>query len=116
MRIIYVHENWSGDNPILIGRLYADPVRNGEKISFEYDQKYLNNCKNMYFLDPDLKFYEGRQYPIGKSIFGMLADTSPDRWGRVLMKRRERVYAEKENRKPKLLMKCTPILGHTNKV
>lgn len=36
-------------------------------------------------LDPELKPYSGRQYPIGKNIFGLFADASPDRWGRVLM-------------------------------
>lgn len=39
--------------------------------------------------------YSGRQYPTGKNIFGLFADTSPDRWGRVLMNKRERILAER---------------------
>jgi serine/threonine-protein kinase HipA len=40
-------------------------------------------------LDPRLGPFEGRQHPPqGHSIFGVFADSSPDRWGRVLMRRR----------------------------
>ena len=57
-----------------------------------------------YFLDPDLALYRGRQYvPMDKQIFGVFADSCPDRWGRTLMKRREAIQARKENRKPKTL-------------
>lgn len=51
-------------------------------------------------LDPDLLPYPGRQYPSSKNIFGIFSDASPDRWGRVLMNKRERIQSEKENRKP----------------
>lgn len=32
-------------------------------------------------------------------MFGMLADASPDRWGRILMNKRERITADKEKTK-----------------
>ena len=63
------------------------------------------------YLDPELMPYAGRQYPSGKSIFGLLADSSPDRWGRVLMNKRERILAEKEGRKPAKLYDSDYLLG-----
>lgn len=33
-------------------------------------------------------------------MFGVFSDASPDRWERTLMNRRERLIANKENRKP----------------
>lgn len=55
--------------------------------------------------------YSGRQYPTGKNIFGLFADASPDRWGRVLMNKRERILAEKEGRKPSKLYDSDYLLG-----
>lgn len=56
--------------------------------------------------------YEGRQYvPIEKGLFGLFSDSCPDRWGRVLMKRREAVLARKENRKPEKLTESDFLLG-----
>lgn len=54
-------------------------------------------------LDPEIQPFVGRQFPNGKSIFGLFADASPDRWGRVLMNKRERLLAEREGRKPRKL-------------
>ena len=62
-------------------------------------------------LDPDLSLYKGRQYPINKNTFGIFADSSPDRWGRVLMQRREKFLADKEGRKPRKLLDSDYLLG-----
>ena len=110
MKTIYVYENWLSDTPSLIGRLYVDSVRGGESYSFEYDGSWLSNPAAV-MLDPDLNLYGGRQYPIGKDKFGLFADSSPDRWGRVLMKRRERILADKEERKPRALTESDYLLG-----
>lgn len=110
MKTIYVYENWLSDTPSLIGRLYVDSVRGGESYSFEYDGAWLSNPAAV-MLDPDLNLYGGRQYPIGKDKFGLFADSSPDRWGRVLMKRRERILADKEERKPRALTDIDYLLG-----
>lgn len=56
--------------------------------------------------------YNGRQFAtIDKSMFGLFSDSSPDRWGRVLMKRREAVRAKKEERKPRELRESDFLLG-----
>ncbi len=111
-KIIYVYENWSGENPVLIGKLYVSSVRGKEQFSFEYDAKWLADESANFFLDPDLALYRGRQYaPMDKALFGVFADSCPDRWGRILMKRREAIAAKKENRKPKALRESDYLLG-----
>lgn len=111
-KAIYVYENWSGENPVLIGTLFVSSVRGKEQFSFEYDTMWLASESANYFLDPDLALYRGRQYvPMDKTIFGVFADSCPDRWGRVLMKRREAIQAKKEDRKPKTLGESDYLLG-----
>lgn len=111
-RIIYVYENWSEEEPVLIGRLYVSLVRGKEQFAFEYDHSWLVSDFANYLLDPDLLLYNGRQYaPMDKALFGVFADSCPDRWGRLLMKRREAVQARKEARKPKTLWESDYLLG-----
>lgn len=110
MKTIYVYENWLSKKPSLIGKLYVETVRGGESYSFEYDFAWLANPAAV-MLDPDMNLYRGRQYPIGKDKFGLFADSSPDRWGRILMKRRERILADNEERKPRNLTESDYLLG-----
>jgi serine/threonine-protein kinase HipA len=111
-KIIYVYADWLGLNgPSLIGILRAESIRGNEVFSFEYDDKWLNS--NQFFvLDPDLNYYSGPQYlPDDKTNFGVFLDSSPDRWGRVLMRRREALLARMENRPQKNLMQSDFLLG-----
>ena len=62
-------------------------------------------------LDPELMPYVGRQFPTEKKLFGMFADASPDRWGRLLMNKRERLLADKEGRRPSKLHDSDYLLG-----
>ena len=110
MKTIYVYENWISDTPSLIGKLYIDIIRGTESYSFEYEKSWLQN-PHAFMLDPDLNLYNGRQYPFGKEKFGVFSDSSPDRWGRILMKRRERINANNENRKPRSLNESDFLLG-----
>ena len=53
----------------------------------------------MQEIDPDLGLFSGIQYLRDeKSDFGVFLDSSPDRWGRVLMNRRESILSRMENR------------------
>ena len=98
---VYVYENWTGPNPEKIGTLYMDGGKGKEVISFEYDEAWLTNKKDNFIFDPDLSFYRGRQYtPLDKTMFGVFADSCPDRWGRLLMKRREAIFAKKKKENP----------------
>lgn len=112
VKTIYTYECWSSDQPSLIGCLFVDSLRGKESCSFEYEPKWLKTNPGHYFLDPDLQLYKGRQYtPMNKTLFGIFADSCPDRWGRMLMRRREAILAAKEGRKPKQLSETDYLLG-----
>lgn len=110
-KTIFVYDDFSTDQPILMGKLYVNVIKGGESHSFEYDKDWLERTGLALTLDPELMPYSGRQYPTGKNIFGLFADASPDRWGRVLMNKRERILAEKEGRKPSKLYDSDYLLG-----
>lgn len=111
-KVVYVYENFSSEDPAFLGTLYVDNVRGRENFSFEYDSEWLKNGAYLFLLDPDLELYNGRQYPMGqKEMFGLFADSSPDRWGRVLMTRRERILADQDGRKPRKLLDSDFLLG-----
>jgi serine/threonine-protein kinase HipA len=111
-RSILVYADWMNlGQPTLMGTLHATQVRGKEVFSFEYDDDWLKS-RNILILDPDLQLFSGQQYLAeGKTNFGIFLDSSPDRWGRVLMDRREAVYARKEERKPKTLFETDYLLG-----
>lgn len=110
-KTIYVYDSFSNVEPQLMGRLYVDLIRGRESYSFEYDYEWLSSANLRVSLDPELGTFSGRQYPSGKNIFGLFADSSPDRWGRVLMNKRERIKADKESRKPAKLFDSDYLLG-----
>ncbi|MBR5973947.1 MAG: type II toxin-antitoxin system HipA family toxin [Clostridiales bacterium] len=110
-KIIYVYDSFSSDESVLLGKLYVDVIRGGETYAFEYDPDWLRKSNLSVSLDPMLQPFTGRQFPYGKGIFGAFADASPDRWGRVLMNKRERILAEKESRKPRKLYDSDYLLG-----
>ena len=110
-KTIYVYDDFSNKESVLIGKLYVAVIKGGETYSFEYDKEWLQKNRLSISLDPQLQPFPGRQFPTGKNIFGMFADASPDRWGRVLMNKRERLLAEKEGRKPRKLYDSDYLLG-----
>ncbi len=111
-KVIYVYESFRSTTPNFLGTLFVENVRGRESYSFEYDADWLKSSANYMYLDPDLQLYAGRQYPTGaKNVFGLFADSSPDRWGRLLMTRRERILAEQEGRKPRKLLDSDFLLG-----
>ena len=93
-----------------IGNLYVQKSHGDEVYSFEWSEEVLAGDEHI-FLDPQLHTdITGRQYA-EKNIFGMFSDSCPDRWGRLLMKRRESIHARKEDRKPKALRESDFLLG-----
>lgn len=110
--LIYVYADWKDlDKPTLIGELYSERLRGKEVFSFSYNKEWLES-NYVYQLDPDLGLYEGVQYLNPEKInFGLFLDSSPDRWGRVLMKRRESALSRKEKRNAKKLFETDFLLG-----
>lgn len=97
--------------PALMGLLHRQRSGRGELFSFEYAKDWIAHAEAFAF-DPDLALGEGRQYPSAdRANFGIFTDSSPDRWGRVLMQRRENVRARREGSRPRTLTEWDFLLG-----
>jgi len=109
---ILVYANWTSfKEPLLMGALTVTPGKGKEIFSFEYRKEWIESGF-AFMLDPQLNLYTGPQYlPSEKRNFGIFLDSCPDRWGQVLMQRREDVIAKQENRKPKKLWESDYLLG-----
>lgn len=112
-REIFVYADWQEvDGPLLMGVLASEMLRGKEIFSFEYDKNWLSSglAQN---IDPDLQLFSGPQYLNDKDKFnfGLFLDSSPDRWGRVLMQRREAAEARLQGRKPNKLFETDYLLG-----
>ena len=114
-KTIFVYLDLSGDTlqqPALMGTLHINAGRSNEVISFEYDKRWIYSQDQCFAIDPDLMLFEGRQYaPPGKTLFGVFSDSCPDRWGRLLMNRKEAILARKQGRKPRALAESDYLLG-----
>jgi serine/threonine-protein kinase HipA len=99
------------ESPVFMGLLHCQVSGGGEIFSFEYDRAWLARPEVFEF-DPDLALAPGHQYPApNRANFGIFLDSSPDRWGRILMQRRENVRARREGRKPRILRDWDFLLG-----
>lgn len=88
---IAVYAHWIGmQEPKRLGFLHARRGAGREAFEFEYDAGVLaDRDLGTTRLDPRIGLFAGRQHPAqGSETFGMFADASPDRWGRMLMNRR----------------------------
>lgn len=108
---IDVVADWHGlGGARLMGTLHARVAPRGEEIfSFEYDAEWLKSASRQV-LDPNLRFYRGPQYS-NAGNFGLFLDSSPDRWGRVLMQRREALLAREDGRAERRLHESDYLLG-----
>jgi serine/threonine-protein kinase HipA len=94
-----------------MGVLHCQGSGAGEVYSFKYDRGWLERPEAFAF-DPDLVLAAGHQYPApDRTSFGIFLDSPPDRWGRVLMQRRENMRARREKRKPRALTQWDFLLG-----
>lgn len=112
-REVYVYADWEDlEGPVYMGILQAELLRGKEIFSFEYDESWLKSG-HAQLLDPDLQLYAGKQYLSDqeKQNFGMFLDSSPDRWGRILMRRREAALSREENRPQNNLFETDYLLG-----
>ena len=111
-RNILVYADWKElEEPALMGTLKATPGRGKEIFSFEYDRAWLEGS-NRLELDPHLQWFDGPQYAReSHQNFGLFLDSSPDRWGRQLMERREQRAALHEKRPSRKLVESDFLLG-----
>ncbi len=112
MKEILVFADWIGlPSTLKVGILRSEKSKGEEVFSFEYDDVWLSGGYAQV-IDPDLRLFGGPQYlNDDKSNFGLFLDSSPDRWGRMLMERRESVIARKTNQPKRRLMESDFLLG-----
>ena len=110
MSDIEVHLDWTLGRH-RIGTMRRVASRGGERMSFEYDVDWLASPLR-FELDPLLPLTAGPHYPpAGQALFGTLGDSAPDRWGKDLMRRRERRAAERDGRPVRALQPLDFLLG-----
>ncbi len=99
------------ESPHRLGEICLSRQRGRRAAGFAYDEQWLRR-QDLRQIDPDVMPFRGPQYPKqGRSVFGFLMDSAPDRWGRLLMQLREVVNAREENRRPRQLDDYDVLLG-----
>jgi len=110
-RDIFVYAHWMGmPEPKCIGTLSAHQAKGRKAFSFEYDIDWISS-KEQLLLDPDISWFRGPQFPVGKENFGVFLDSMPDAWGRTLMKRRAAQQAKEEGKPTPILYDIDFLLG-----
>lgn len=110
--IVEVYADWQPiEVPLLIGLLaYCDSSRGGV-FSFAYDKAFLTSAFRLQ-IDPILTLHSGELYnDEADKNFRAFLDSSPDRWGRILMQRRAAIEARKGIRATSRLNELDYLLG-----
>jgi serine/threonine-protein kinase HipA len=93
--------------PCLVGTLSHDRGQ----IRFRYEPSWLADAR-AFALDPDLTLDDAPFFPrLELGNFGVFLDSSPDRWGQTLMKRREALQAKSDKRSPRNLYAWDYLIG-----
>ena len=87
--------------PETVGTLGYDVIRGNATYRWEYDPQW-NHAHRGITLSGDLHNAGGPQHASGH-MFCFLQDAMPDRWGKRLIDKRERLLAEREGRLPRHL-------------
>jgi len=97
--------------PQEIGTLGYERVRGKDHFVFEYSHEWLK-LHGGIMLSGDLMNVPSLQHPRGTdSVFGFVKDSFPDRWGRLLLDRRERLTAQTEGRAVRVLTNYDYLIG-----
>jgi len=106
---ILVYADWNVfDAPLLVGRLWFSMLRGKEVYSFEYDAEWIKKCIS---IDPALPLFSGKHFASLNDNFGIFKDASPDRWGQMLLKRREILLSKMEKRAPRTFFGINFLMG-----
>ena len=97
--------------PQEIGILGYEHVRGKDHFVFEYSRQWLKQHGGI-LLSGDLMNVPSLQHPRGHdNVFGFVKDSFPDRWGRLLLDRRERLTAQSEGRPTRMLTNYDYLIG-----
>ncbi|MEI8162003.1 MAG: type II toxin-antitoxin system HipA family toxin [Betaproteobacteria bacterium] len=82
------------------------------QVRFHYDKTWLTQQDIAFAIDPQLTLDAGPFFPKPEAgNFGVFLDSSPDRWGQTLMRRRETLQAKDEKRTARTLYSWDFLLG-----
>ena len=108
---IWVYADWgASSNPRFVGTLEVDIVRGSEVYRFSYGSEWLQSHDAIQ-IDPQLNLFSGDQFNNDPRNFRVFLDSCPDRWGRLLMQRREAALARQEDRRALKLNESDYLLG-----
>lgn len=85
---------------ISVGTLECERIKGNASFRFQYDNSFLQRFPKLT-LSADLGNFQGIQAKEG-SLFGFIGDTLPDRWGRALIDKRERLIAADKKQPPRV--------------
>jgi serine/threonine-protein kinase HipA len=86
-----------------VGTLFLTVGHGHSVFSFAYDPEWLRR-PNTFEIDPDLQLHDAESYPSQPAgVFRIFTDSAPDRWGRLLLDRRETLKAREEKRQARTL-------------
>lgn len=104
---VEVHVEIEGRD-FLAGHLYFH-ARRTQRSTFQYSADFLS-LSEAYALDPALALSSG-SFQSTAETFSAFADAAPDRWGRILIERRERQLDRIEGRTPREVLESDFVLG-----
>ncbi|MBN3262903.1 type II toxin-antitoxin system HipA family toxin [Pectobacterium brasiliense] len=110
--IVEVYASWMPiDTPLLVGHLTFAETSRGGVFSFTYDKHFLASDYRLQ-IDPLLALHSGELYnDSADKNFRAFLDSSPDRWGRILMQRRAAIECRKGLRATTKLTELDYLLG-----
>ena len=107
---VYADFDWL-TTPMLVGELGYESLRGSDSYAFKFDDNWLRQYGSL-FLCADINNYPGQQYTQpGRDIFGCFSDALPDRWGRLLLNRREQIMATEEQQPVRKLSSFDYLMG-----
>lgn len=94
-----------------VGRLWARTRNNRQTASFQYDESWVGH-PDQFALEPALTVDVAPFHTVAdQRLFASIGDSAPDRWGRTLIRRRERQVARLEGRAPRATGEIDFLLG-----
>lgn len=107
----WITADWAGlGGPRRVGTVRVSTVRGREVVAVAFAPDWLARQGGL-ILDPLLSPVTGWQHPAQAGFPGILRDSAPDRWGRMLLRRHEAELARSEARPTRPLTEMDYLLG-----
>ncbi len=101
---MWVDDAEFGAQAVLVGALARARSSGNETVRFRYADEWLSRGRHAFAIDPELPLTPGDFFPSGgAALHRVFRDCAPDRWGRVLMERREAEEARLAAERPRRL-------------